>query len=123
MGNDAPLLQLLDACYPALGIADHLGKEVGEAGLTELGRLGAVERAVVDGLAVGRVAQAGLLLAACRLARAQVRHCCGSGSCVGGFICFGVVRCLGPVALVVHVLAGLVVRVGVATGFGLGRCR
>ena len=67
-GGSIPLLKLLDACYPALGVADHLREEVGEAGLAELGRLGAVQWSVVDGFAIGRVPQAGLLLTACRLA-------------------------------------------------------
>lgn len=67
-GGSIPLLELLDACYPALSVADHLGEEVREAGLAELGRLGAVQRAVVDGFAIGRVPQARLLLAACCLA-------------------------------------------------------
>jgi hypothetical protein len=65
---DVPLFKLLDTCYPPLCVRDHLGEEVGEAGLAELGRLGAVQRAVVDGFAVGWVAQARLLLAACGLA-------------------------------------------------------
>ncbi len=67
-GNSIPLLELLDACYPALSVADHFGEEVGEAGLAELGRLGAVQWAVVDGFAIGWVPQARLLLAACCLA-------------------------------------------------------
>lgn len=56
-----PLLQLLDALDAPLRIRHHLAEQVGEAGLAQLGRLGAVEGPVVDGLAVAGVPQAGLL--------------------------------------------------------------
>lgn len=52
-----PLLEFLDALYPSLRIGDHLTKQVGEARLAQLGRLGAVERAVVDCLAIAGHAQ------------------------------------------------------------------
>lgn len=56
----SPLLQILNARDSFLRIAHHLPKEVGKARLAELLRPAAVQRSVVDGLAVGRVSQARL---------------------------------------------------------------
>lgn len=56
-----PLLELLDALDATLGVGDHLAEEVGEAGLADLGRLGAVEGPVVDGLATTGYPQPRLL--------------------------------------------------------------
>lgn len=58
---DVPVFQLLDALYALLRICHHLREQKGKAGLAELRRLGAVERAVVDGFAIGGHAQAGIL--------------------------------------------------------------
>lgn len=33
---DAPFLQVLDACYPPLGVCDHLREEIREACAAEL---------------------------------------------------------------------------------------
>lgn len=57
---DIPVLQLLDSLYALLRICDHLGEQKGKAGLAELGRLGAIERAVVDGFAIAGHAEAGI---------------------------------------------------------------
>jgi len=57
---DLPLLQILNARYPLLRIADHLTKQVGKACLAELLRPAAVQGAVVYRLAAGWVFQAGL---------------------------------------------------------------
>lgn len=62
-GKGAPLFELGNVLYVALGVRDHFAKEVGEAGLAQLGRLCAVQGPVVDCLAVGGVSQAGRLLA------------------------------------------------------------
>jgi hypothetical protein len=35
-GLGLPFLQILDACYPALGVCDHLAEEKGEACPAEL---------------------------------------------------------------------------------------
>lgn len=69
---DSPLLQVLDALYPLPRVVHHLGKEVGEAGSAELGGPSPVQWAVVDGLSVGRVAQAGQLLAGAAAAAALI---------------------------------------------------
>ena len=58
VGN-VPPLEILDAGYALLRVSDHLAEEVGEAGATELGRPGAVEVSVIDGLAVGGGAETG----------------------------------------------------------------
>jgi len=49
----------LDPRHAFLRVAHHLGEKVGEAGAAELGGACAVQVAVVDGFAVGGVAQAG----------------------------------------------------------------
>ena len=55
-GKDrVPLFQLLDPLHPPLRIRDHLAKQVRKARLAELGRLGPIEGAVVDSLAVAGV--------------------------------------------------------------------
>jgi hypothetical protein len=63
-GLGGPFLEVGYALDLALSVIDHLDEEVGEGGAAELGILGAVEVAVVDGLLGGGVAQAG-----CRGAR------------------------------------------------------
>ena len=73
---DSPLLQVLDALYPLPRVVHHLGEEVGEAGSAELGGPSPVQWAVVDGLSVGRVAQAGQLLAGAAAA-ALIWRCVG----------------------------------------------
>lgn len=55
------MFQLLDALYALLRICHHLGEEKSKAGLAELRRLGAIDGAVVDGLAIAGHAQARLL--------------------------------------------------------------
>lgn len=59
--QNVPLLELLDALDTALRVGNHLPKQVGEAGLADLGRLGPVERSVVDGLAAAGLSQPGFL--------------------------------------------------------------
>lgn len=54
------MFQLLDSLHALLRICDHLGEQKGKAGLAELGRLGAVERAVIDGFAIAGHAEAGI---------------------------------------------------------------
>lgn len=61
--RSVPLFQLLNPLDAPLRIGDHLPKQVCEARLANLGRLGAVERAVIDGLAMARQAETGLLFA------------------------------------------------------------
>lgn len=59
--KNIPLLQLLDPLDPPLRIRHHLTKKISKARLAQLRRLGAVEGAVVDGLAAARVPQTGVL--------------------------------------------------------------
>lgn len=61
---DIPVLQLLDSLYTLLRICYHLGEQKGKAGLAELGGLGAIEWAVVDGFAIAGHAEARIF--ACR---------------------------------------------------------
>lgn len=51
----------MDPRHAALGVDDHFGEEVGEAGAGEGGRARAVEVPVVDGFAGGGRAEAGAL--------------------------------------------------------------
>ena len=57
MSTTIPLLEVRYVPYPALGIVHHLGKEIPEAGPAELRRPHAVERPMIDGLAVCWVPQ------------------------------------------------------------------
>lgn len=57
---DIPMLQLLDSLYTLLRICYHLGEQKSKAGLAELGGLGAIKRAVVDGFAIAGHAEAGI---------------------------------------------------------------
>lgn len=73
-----PLFKILNARYPPLRITDHLGEEVCEARLAEFGRLAAVQRPVVYGLAARRVPQAGLIFCRRLGGRQCARHREGS---------------------------------------------
>lgn len=52
--GQVPLFEFLNSLDATLRIGNHFTKEVGEAGLADLGGLGAVQRAMVDGLAIAR---------------------------------------------------------------------
>lgn len=58
--NDLPFLQLLNARHPPLRIRHHLGKQIRKGRLAQLCRLGAVERPVINCLAVRRVSKPGI---------------------------------------------------------------
>ena len=68
-----PLFQFLNPLHAPLRVRDHLAEQVGEARLTDLGGLGAIEWSVVDGLSIARKAQPRLLARGSRL---QIRHVC-----------------------------------------------
>ena len=56
-----PLFQLLNTLHPPLRIRNHLAKQIRKARLTDLGRLGPIQRPMIDGLPIARILQPRLL--------------------------------------------------------------